>query len=144
MIKVLLLVLAALVAGCTAAARSTPVARDKDPGAVMGKTWQWESTVAPADKVAPRNPEQYTISFGQNGRLQARFDCNSGGGGYKIAAGKLSFGQLMSTRMACAPDSQEGPFMRALGLVESFFVEDGQLFLGLKGNSGTMRFRPAP
>ena len=68
--------------------------------------------------------------------------CNRGGGDYRISTGKLSFGPLLSTRMACPEDSLDGPFMRDLQRVVSFFVENGMLYLELPMDSGTMKFRP--
>ncbi|WP_372681376.1 META domain-containing protein [Desulfosarcina sp.] len=76
-----------------------------------------------------------------DGNAKIRFDCNRGGGEYQLAAGKLGFGPLFSTRMACPQDSLDGPFMLDLQRVTSFFVEDGQLYLLLNYDSGTMRFR---
>jgi heat shock protein HslJ len=116
--------------------------RSKDPQSVLNKTWQWVSTITPVEKIAASNPERYTIILTEDGKLQARFDCNRGGGEFKISPGKLSFGPMMSTRMACPEDSLDGPFMRDLQRVTSFFVQIGLLYLELPYDSGTMKFRP--
>ncbi|MGB6281815.1 MAG: META domain-containing protein [Syntrophobacteria bacterium] len=116
--------------------------RSTDPQSVFSKTWQWIATITPVERITVQNPERYTIVLTDEGKLQARFDCNRGGGEYKISAGKLSFGPLMSTRMACPPDSLDGPFMRDLQRVTSFFVQDGLLYLEMPYDSGTMKFRP--
>jgi heat shock protein HslJ len=50
----------------------------------------------------------------------------------------------MSTRMACPPDTLDGPFMRDLQRVVSFFVDNDTFYLELPYDSGTMKFRPAP
>jgi heat shock protein HslJ len=113
-----------------------------DPHSVLNRTWQWVSTITPVEKIVVANPERYTIILANNGTLQARFDCNRGGGEFKISPGKLSFGPLMSTRMACPEDSLDGPFIRDLQRVTSFFVQDGLLYLELPYDSGTMKFRP--
>ena len=118
--------------------------RSTDPQSVLDKTWQWESTITPVEKIAVPNPERYTILLKADGRAQARFDCNRGGGDYQISAGKLSFGPLMSTRMACPPGTLDAAFMKDLQRVSSFFVLNGTLYLELPYDSGTMRFRPAP
>ena len=113
-----------------------------DPQSVLNKTWQWVSTITPVEKIAVPTPERYTIMLTEGGRLQARFDCNRGGGAFKISLGKLSFGPLMSTRMACPEDSLDAPFMRDLQRVTSFFTQDGLLYLELPYDSGTMKFCP--
>ena len=63
---------------------------------------------------------------------------------YQISEGKLSFGPLLSTRMACPEDSLDALFMRDLQRVTSFFIEDGFLYLELLLDSGTMKFKAAP
>lgn len=110
----------------------------------MNRTWQWVSTVTPAEKIDVPHPERYTILLQDDGHLQARFDCNRDGGNYTISAGQLTFGPLRSTRMACSGDSLDTPFMRDLQQVVSFFVDDGKLYLALPHDSGTMTFGPAP
>jgi heat shock protein HslJ len=121
-----------------------PAAHDTDPGSVVGKTWQWEASSTPVEKVTVQNPERYTILLTKDGKLQARFDCNRGGGDYRISAGRLSFGPMLSTRMACPVDSLDESFMSDLGKVNSFFIQDGKLFLELEGDGGVMRFRLSP
>jgi len=142
--SILIAITLALIIGCAASTHPGPAAPDTAAADLLGRAWQWESTVTPAVKTAPMNPERYTIRLSENGRLLARFDCNSGGGSYQISAGSLSFGPMFSTRMACGPDSLDTVFMQDLGRADSFFVEDGKLYLRLKSDSGTMRFRPAP
>lgn len=114
---------------------------DTEPESVLDKTWQWETTITISEKTLVPDPERYTIRLTKEGRLQARFDCNRGGGDYTLSAGRLTFGPMLSTRMACPPDSLDMPFMRDLQKVASFFVQDGKLFLEFKEKSGTMRFR---
>ena len=133
-----------MLAGCAAGSTSIQGARITDPRMILDKTWQWESTITPVEKIAVPEPERYTIFLQADGRVQARFDCNRGGGVFKISPGKLSFGPLISTRMACPPDSLDGTFMRDLQRVVSFFVDNGTLYLALPIDSGTMRFRPTP
>ena len=127
-----------------AASQPAPAARSKDPQMVLGKTWQWESTITPVEKIVVPNPERYTILLTAEGKAQVRFDCNRGGGNYKISTGKLSFDPLLSTRMACPADTLDGPFMRDLQRAVSFFVYNGNLYLELPYDSGTMKFRPVP
>ena len=146
MMRILSKVLLGLVImGCAAtAAQPDQNTRSTDPQSVLNKTWQWVSTITPEEKIAVPKPERYTIVLTDDGTLQARFDCNRGGGEFEISHGKLSFGPLMSTRMACPSDTMDGPFMRDLQRVASFFLQDGLLYLELPYDSGTMKFRQAP
>jgi heat shock protein HslJ len=144
MMRILSMVLLGMVIVGFAATSALPDEnkRSTDPQSVLNKTWQWMATITPVEKIEVPNPERYTIILKDEGKLQARFDCNRGGGEYKISEGKLSFGPLMSTRMACPPDTLDGTFMRDLQRVTSFFLEDGLLHLELPYDSGTMKFHP--
>jgi heat shock protein HslJ len=137
------IMLAMVMVGCASGVMSGQSIRTMDPQAVLNKTWQWESTVTPVEKIEVPDPERYTILLTADGKVQARFDCNRGGGAYKISEGKLSFGPMMSTRMACPPDTLDAPFMKDLQRVTSFFIEAGNLYLELPFDSGTMKFRNA-
>lgn len=142
MMRMLLLGLVGMiVAGCAAGGASGTPARITDPQAVLDRTWLWEATVTPAEKITAAAPERYTLRLAPEGRAQALFDCNRGGGDFKISPGKISFGPMMATRMACPPDTQDFVFMRDLSRVASFFVEGGKLYLELGMDGGTMRFR---
>ena len=133
-----------VVIGCAAGMSGEPHSRSKDPQMVVGGTWQWVSTVTPVEKITVAAPGRYTILLQEDGNIRVRFDCNKGGGKYTLSEGRISFGPLMSTRMACPPDTQDALFMRDLQRVTSFFLESGELYLELPMDSGTMRFRQAP
>lgn len=140
----ILLMLVGIAAAACATSPSDEAGRSVDPQKILSRTWQWESTITPVEKIAVPNPERYTILLKADGKAQIRFDCNRGGGDYKISEGKLSFGPLMSTRIACPPDTLDAPFLRDLQRAASFFIEKGNLYLELPFDSGTMKFRPAP
>lgn len=141
--RTLITLLLLLLAACAGAPAPPRVARNHDPAAIIGRTWQWTGTVTAIEKLEVAAPARYTLLLAE-GKAQILFDCNRGGGSYQMAPGTLSFGPLMATRMACPPDSLDAPFMRDLGRVRSFYVEQGHLYLGLEADSGTMTFRPAP
>lgn len=128
-------------AGC--AGTGADAGRLRSPAAVIGKSWQWEATVTPVEKIEVPQPERYTFELQADGKVVARFDCNRGGGSYKIGDGTISFSPLASTRAACPPDSHDARFVRDLGAAARFFVEGGRLYLDLPADGGTMRFRLA-
>ncbi len=112
-----------------------------DAEAVLKTTWLWESTQTPVEKIEAAHPERYTIILQDEGKVQAQFDCNKGRGSYTISRGRLSFTQFISTRMACSENSQDQLFIRDLQRVTSFFVDNGNLYLELPYDSGTMKFK---
>ena len=134
-------------AGCssTADVGSAADGRQRTPEAITGKLWQWEETVTPVEKIVSPSPGNYTLQLQADGRASVRFDCNRGGGSFRISEpGRIAFGPLATTMMACPPGSQAHRFGKDLGQVGSFFVENGMLYLELPVDSGTMRFRAAP
>ena len=137
-----LLLFCASILPVTGAHAKSP-ARQTSAKAILGTTWMWSSTTTPMETIEAEVPARYTIAL-EDGRVSARFDCNRGGGTYKLSDGTLSFGMMMSTMMMCAPDSQDLVFKRDLQFVSTFYVEDGVLYLGLDDGAGTMEFRPAP
>ena len=139
-----ILPIAALGMALIACSARAPVlgARSSDPQLVLDKTWQWVATVTPVETIEVSDPERYTLFLASGDGAKIRFDCNRGGGKYEISTGKISFGPLISTRMACPEDSLDIPFMRDLERVVSFFIERGTLCLELPYDSGTMKFQP--
>lgn len=67
-----------LIAVWAADGQTAPAGRTTDPQDVLGKTWEWEGTVTPVEKITVPNSDRYTIRLAENGKLQARFDCNRG------------------------------------------------------------------
>jgi heat shock protein HslJ len=121
-----------------------PPAKNAEPSTEpLGVVWEWVSTLTPVERIEVKNPERYTLRLQADGAAVFQFDCNRGGGRYEISENQITFGPLMSTRMACPPDSQDAVFMDQLSRITSYFVRDGKLFLEMPLDSGTMRFRPA-
>ena len=139
------ILLGLMIAGCAAGSPSVVAAeRSTDPKAIVDTTWEWEATVTPVETITATQPERYTIRLTASGQVEARFDCNRGGGSVELSEGKLKFGPMMSTSMACQEDTQDVLFMRDLDKVTSFFMDNGNLYLEMPFDSGTMKFRQAP
>lgn len=126
-------------AGCGAAPHDQGAARVRTPEAATG-VWHWETTVTPVERIGAANPERYTLELQPGGVALVRADCNRGRGTYEISEGRIKFGPIATTRMACPPGSLDGRYLKDLARVTTFFVEDGRLFLELPVDSGTMRF----
>jgi heat shock protein HslJ len=110
---------------------------------LFGTTWEWIGTTTPVERFEATDPARYTLRLQSDSQAEFQFDCNSGRGMYELADNRISFAGMISTRMACPPDSQDGLFMRQLGQVTTHFMQDGELFLEMPYDSGTMRFRAA-
>ena len=114
------------------------------PADIAQVRWEWVSFTSPLEKLVPDDPGHYTVTFGTDGRMQVRADCNRGSAGYVIQGGRrITVSPLAMTRVMCATGSLDLRFAREIQRVTSFFVRDGRLFLELPVDSGTLEFRRA-
>jgi heat shock protein HslJ len=120
---------------------------DKGPGAAPslgGTSWQLvkfqssdETTLTPDDK------SKYTITFGTDGRVAARIDCNRGMGSWKSSGpNQLEFGPLALSRAMCPPDSLHDRIAKDWSAVRSYVIKDGHLFLSLMADGGIYEYEP--
>jgi para-nitrobenzyl esterase len=120
------------VAGCAA------------PAALGSTSWQLvrfqggDGTV-----LQPDDKSKYTLSFGADGRLSARIDCNRGSGSWKSGGqGQLALGPMAITRAMCPPGSLHDHLVKQLPFVRSYLMKDGRLFLSLMADGGIYEFEP--
>ncbi len=103
--------------------------------------WKWQETRYNNDQNAvPPDPSGYTIAFNPDGTLNIRADCNRGGGKYSNKGKSLRIEVTHTTRAMCPPDSLEQTFIKDLNAAEIYFFKDGNLYLDLKYDTGTMKF----
>lgn len=76
----------------------------------------------------------------KDGFLNVRADCNSKGGIYSIKGNQLSINITHSTMAACPGGSLEGQFVRNLTAGASYVLKEDHLYIGLKFDTGTMKF----
>lgn len=136
--------LSALLIGCATPSSKDATQSSSADQTILGKTWYWYKTVTPAETLTVKQPEQYSLLLATNGRAQVQFDCNSGGGNYKIRDKELSFGPMMSTRMACLGDSLGRVYGLSLQKVHAFNFDAGNGDLKLMFDGGDMYFRAQP
>ena len=113
---------------------------------LSGTTWQLvkfqgsdERTFAPDDK------SKYTITFGANGRVTARVDCNRANSTWKInAKGELLFGSWSRTSAKCGPGSLHDQIVTEGAAVRTFSIKDGHLFLSGMEAGGYYELEPIP
>ena len=93
-------------------------------------------------RVVPAKPAKYTIQFREGGQIAVKADCNAKGGPHGVDGKQLSMKMITSTMAACEPGSLGDGFVRNLEAGTIYFFKDGDLFIDLKYDSGTMRFAP--
>ncbi len=111
---------------------------------LVGPVWQLHQILYSDDSVlTPSDPSRYTVTFSEDGEARVQADCNRGGGSYTADESSLSFGPLVSTRMACPDDSFGTEFLRNLESAATYLIQDGMLHIALKLDTGIMEFTPA-
>lgn len=106
------------------------------------KEWRWVSAQYEDGRVVePGAPDRFVLMFAEDGRFSASTDCNRLSGSYSANEGRLSFGEIASTKMFCE-GSQETEFRQFLENTSGYhFTARGELILALKFDSGTVTFR---
>ena len=126
--------------------RLVPLARkaaEKTTQKITGTVWHWVQTLYSDDrKAVPDDPKNYTVEFREDGTFNAKADCNVKGGAYTYSPEekRLSMEITHSTMAACPEDSLEDEFVRGLSGAAIYFIREGDLYIDLKYDSGTMRF----
>lgn len=108
---------------------------------IGGIVWKWQRTIYNNDTQSePANPSRYTISLMPERHLSVKLDCNVGGGRYTLDGSSLTLEVTHTTMASCPPGSLDQKFMKDLTAARIAFVRDGNLFLDLMYDSGTMQF----
>ena len=108
---------------------------------IGGMVWKWQRTAYNNDtRAEPPDSSRYTILLMPEGHLSVRLDCNTGGGRYTLAGSSLTLKLTHTTMAACPPGSLAQKFMKDLAAVRIAFLRDGELYLDLMYDSGTMKF----
>lgn len=101
----------------------------------------WEATEVSGKPVATPAPVTLAIA---NGQVSGRSGCNRYSGTVTVSSDRISFGPLMSTKMACAEEGAmqtEMAFLQALSGAETWSLAGEQFTIS--GSKGTVLFKPA-
>lgn len=109
-------------------------------GDLVGPTWQWtaSTTTAPASQGVVPNPENYTITFANDGTYTGKADCNNIAGAYTTSGSTLTIKPGPSTLMACPDGSMDALFTAGLLATKSYAIANNELTLTTA--DGTMTF----
>lgn len=107
-------------------------------------TWQWLGTTTPEEPITVADASRYTIEFLDDGTAAIKADCNRVVAQYTAENGVLSIIPGPMTLAACPDDSQGDVFVQQLGASGLYFFRDGDLYIDLFADAGTMRFGALP
>ncbi len=119
-----------------------PDAGSAESAELAGTSWQWLQMTTPVEEVTIEDPSKYNLEFLADGAVSIVADCNNGSGTYEASGGSISI-KITSTSLAlCEEDSFSDLFIRSLNVAAIYFEQDGDLFLDLFADAGTMQFTP--
>ena len=111
---------------------------------MVGPMWEWQQTSMNDDSTfTPDNPANYTAQFMVDGQVAIKADCNQVGGIYTTDGSSITIKLGPSTMAMCPPESMSDQFLAGLNGAAIYFFQDGNLYMDLKFDSGTMQFAPA-
>ncbi len=112
--------------------------------ALVGKVWQWLGTITATEPVAVADSTRYTIEFLEDGTAAITADCNAVVAQVTADGSAISLTLGPSTLVACPEDSQADLFTQQLSGAALYFFQEGDLFIDLLADSGTMHFGELP
>jgi heat shock protein HslJ len=108
---------------------------------LVGVEWRWSRFNDPvAGGLNVSNPEDYTLVLMDDGSVVVESDCNTGTGVYSVDGSNLTVRITKVTSDTCGENSLTTEFVDDLNSSSRFFLQDGNLFVDLRYDSGTMKF----
>lgn len=110
--------------------------RSSGANPLSGTSWQLVKFQSADERmVSPDDKSKYTITFGSNGRVTARVDCNRASSTWTATENnQLKFGSWSRTSAKCGPGSLHDQIVQDGGAVHKFEIKDGHLFLSGGGS----------
>ena len=109
---------------------------------IINIEWQWSGLIEtlPASQSVVPDPENYTITFSEDGTYSIKADCNRGSGSYTLEDNKMTIAPGPITLAYCSPDSLDSQYLSLLNNVTAVSMEDEQLVLETGENVDRMLF----
>jgi len=138
--KLMLVLLSVAIMSASGAQRSTGA------NPLSGTSWQLVKFQGPDERIfTPDDKSKYTITFGSNGRITARVDCNRASSTWRVnAKGELQFGSWSRTSAKCGPGSLHDQIVNEGANVRTFEIKNGHLFLSGMAEGGYYELEPLP
>jgi para-nitrobenzyl esterase len=113
---------------------------------LSGTSWQLVKFQGPDERTfTPDDKSKYTITFGNNGRVTARVDCNRASSTWRATAtGGLQFGSWSRTSSRCGPKSLHDQIVTEGAAVNNFSIKNGHLFLSGMAEGGYYELEQIP
>lgn len=140
----LLMLLAAVAIISTPTSSAQKFGRHQATTSLAGTSWKLVKLQdGDGGMSTPDDGSKYTITFGSNGRVSSRVDCNRGGSTWKSTRpNELQFGSWSMTRAKCGPGSLHDKIVTEGANVKSYEIKNGHLFLSGMSAGGYYELEP--
>lgn len=112
------------------------------PDALVENSWQWVAFTNPVEEFEVESPESYVITFNADGTLAIQADCNNVAGSYTADDSSLTIEPGPTTLAACPEGSRGEQFVELLRGAAIYFFQEGNLYIDLMADGGTLEFAP--
>ena len=132
-----------LMAGILMLAVSACAARSGSGASLPDTRWTLVSYGVPGSETPVIEDAPVTLEFGKDGQAGGSGGCNSYGGPYSVQGDTLSFGQIVSTLMACVGEGvgdQETRYFQALATTGRFELAEDRLTIWYDNGQGVLSF----
>jgi heat shock protein HslJ/uncharacterized protein YraI len=122
-----------------------PVLESLSQAELVGETWQWvglRETMPAAQSVIP-DPENYTLTFKDDGTVSIKADCIVAMGSYQLSGDQLTIDIGPTIQMDCGAESSYNQFLTSLGQATGVGMGYGNLVITLKNEAGEMYLQRA-
>jgi len=103
--------------------------------------WKWQGTQTPKEEIKADDPNKYTVNFKEDGFVEIKADCNTGQAAYGLGGTQeLHVSPIALTKVFCGEQSQDTVFVSQFQNSAIYFFKDGDLYIDLTADAGTMRF----
>jgi heat shock protein HslJ len=120
----------------------TTDATAQDASGLVGVVWNWQGTTTPTGDIVPDDPSEYTIEFRADGTAAIHADCNNNQATYTTDGSSIQIELGPMTMVQCPKGSYSDQFLKDLDAAAIYNLGDGNLFIDLYADGGTMFFSP--
>ena len=116
----------------------------QNPSELAGTSWKLvKLQTGDETTLVPDDGSKYTVTFGSNGRVSARVDCNRASSTWKSSgANQLQFGSWSRTSAKCPTGSLHDKIVNEGANVRTYSIKNGHLFLSGMAAGGYYELEP--
>jgi heat shock protein HslJ len=103
----------------------------------------WIGFTGPNDQVGVETLMNYSLVFQPDGKVNITADCNNAQGSYQEDGQSIKIQVGPMTKAMCPPGSHSDEYIQYLGSAATYSFQDGNLYIDLAADGGTMVFAPS-